>query len=324
MPVNITINELAISVFQKSVDECSIDELQQLAHEYPYFGPAQLLLAKKLQSEDDTLLYEDQVQKTSLYFPNRVWLDHLLNGKKTEDVVTDYSPIIKEQTTPTENNQPVSAPVIEPIINETIIAEPPVNEPVINEQVIVEPYVGESINNEPAINENKEIETEVEPVKDDISDLDEPVIEESTEKAPELPAFKIEPLAPGVNLTFEPYHTVDYFASQGIKAKEEDKPADSFSRQLKSFTEWLKTMKRLPVTEISSSVPADTATERKVEQMAEHSIAERHVITEAMAEVWVKQGNTEKAAEIYRKLSLLDPPKSSYFAAKIEELKKTS
>jgi hypothetical protein len=46
------------------------------------------------------------------------------------------------------------------------------------------------------------------------------------------------------------------------------------------------------------------------------------VVTEAMAEVWEKQGNKEKAVAIYTKLSLLDPSKSVYFAAKIEELKK--
>jgi hypothetical protein len=42
-----------------------------------------------------------------------------------------------------------------------------------------------------------------------------------------------------------------------------------------------------------------------------------------MAEVWKKQGNTAKAIDIYNKLSLLDPSKRVYFAAKIEELKKT-
>jgi len=47
-------------------------------------------------------------------------------------------------------------------------------------------------------------------------------------------------------------------------------------------------------------------------------------VREAMAEVWIKQGNTAKAEEIYRKLSLLDPLKTAYFAAKIEDLKKTS
>ena len=57
-------------------------------------------------------------------------------------------------------------------------------------------------------------------------------------------------------------------------------------------------------------------------QLAEHSLEDREVITEAMAEVWEKQGNASKAMEIYSKLSLLDPSKSVYFAAKIEDLKK--
>ena len=135
-------------------------------------------------------------------------------------------------------------------------------------------------------------------------------------------ALKIERLT-GANLVFEPYHTVDYFASQGIKFREEDKPKDKFGQQLKSFTEWLKTLKKMPATEVIAA-SANSGNDKKVEQMAEFSVAERHVITEAMAEVWIKQGNRLKAEEIYRKLSLLDPSKSSYFAAKIEDLKKTS
>jgi pentatricopeptide repeat protein len=44
------------------------------------------------------------------------------------------------------------------------------------------------------------------------------------------------------------------------------------------------------------------------------------VLTEAMAEVYAKQGQADKALEIYRKLSLLDPSRSATFAAKIAEL----
>jgi len=136
----------------------------------------------------------------------------------------------------------------------------------------------------------------------------------------EMPKFKFNPVdASKTELTFEPYHTIDYFASQGIQPKLEEKPKDQFSRQLKSFTEWLKVMKRLPVTEIASAV--SVVDEKKVEKMAELSIDDREVITEAMAEVWEKQGNRAKASEIYEKLSLLNPDKSSYFAAKIEQLK---
>ncbi|HWC52259.1 MAG TPA: hypothetical protein VG676_01650, partial [Chitinophagaceae bacterium] len=71
--------------------------------------------------------------------------------------------------------------------------------------------------------------------------------------------------------------------------------------------------------ELSKSV--DTNLEKKVEQLAAHSIEDRNVVTEAMAKVWEKQGNAAKAIEIYNKLGLLNPSKSSYFAAKIEQLK---
>jgi hypothetical protein len=119
-------------------------------------------------------------------------------------------------------------------------------------------------------------------------------------------------------IAFEPYHTIDYFASQGIKLAPADLSKDKFGQQLKSFTEWLKSMKRLPAAE-AAPVP-DVSAQQTVVKAAEHSIQEREVLTEAMAEVWAKQGNTEKAREVYRKLSLQNPSKSSYFAAKIDEI----
>ena len=40
-----------------------------------------------------------------------------------------------------------------------------------------------------------------------------------------------------------------------------------------------------------------------------------------MAEVYENQGKLVKAMEVYNKLSLLNPAKSAYFAAKSEKLK---
>jgi len=61
--------------------------------------------------------------------------------------------------------------------------------------------------------------------------------------------------------------------------------------------------------------------EEKVISLAEHSIEDREIVTETMAEVWIKQGNRQKAIEVYDKLSLQNPAKSSYFAGLIEQLK---
>jgi hypothetical protein len=61
--------------------------------------------------------------------------------------------------------------------------------------------------------------------------------------------------------------------------------------------------------------------EHQIQAIAAHSIEGREVVTETMAEVLAMQGMREKATEVYHKLSLLNPDKRAYFAAKIEQLK---
>lgn len=118
-------------------------------------------------------------------------------------------------------------------------------------------------------------------------------------------------------IAFEPLHTVDYFASQGIKISDEPVTNDKVGNQLKSFTEWLRSMKKLH----KDHLPHDEGTDKKIQQIAENSNAEAGVATEAMAEVLVKQNKIDKAIEVYTKLSLMNPSKSDYFAAQIHQLK---
>jgi pentatricopeptide repeat protein len=88
---------------------------------------------------------------------------------------------------------------------------------------------------------------------------------------------------------------------------------------VKKFTDWLKQIKR--VNENPSDLGTDIETERLIEKIAQSSNETKDVITETMAEVLVKQGKLEKAIQLYQKLSFLDPSKTTYFAAKINELK---
>ena len=116
---------------------------------------------------------------------------------------------------------------------------------------------------------------------------------------------------------FEPLHTTDYFASQGIKLSDEPVSQDKLGSQMKSFTEWLKSMKKLH----KDSLPVgDVQTDQAIQQIAEHSNEAGEVVTEAMAEVLLKQDKIEKAIAVYHKLSLINPSKSAYFAAKIDSL----
>lgn len=262
-----TLNKLVHSLFQKkSLQECSIEELKLFTEKFPFFATAQLLYTVKLKDSGD-IAYKEQLQKTSLYFNNPLWLNYLLNNEKEiQETATHTS----ESILPDKKNIP-----FEDYHNdELVIAN------LKHEIIPAPPGKTEALSKEAG---NQEQTEEPQPA-------------------------------------FEPYYTVDYFASQGIKPSLDEKPADRFGQQLKSFTEWLKTLKRLPPQEIEKST--DTALEQKVIHLAEDSIENREVITEAMAEVWIKQGETEKAIAIFSKLSLLNPGKSSYFAGLIENLKK--
>ena len=121
-------------------------------------------------------------------------------------------------------------------------------------------------------------------------------------------------------IAFEPLHTVDYFASQGIKITDEALGKDKLGTQMKSFTDWLKSMKKLH----PASLPVENSlAEDIIQSAAEVSNIDTEILTEAMAEVLIKQDKKEKAIEMYNKLSLINPSKSAYFAAKIESIKST-
>ena len=113
--------------------------------------------------------------------------------------------------------------------------------------------------------------------------------------------------------------TVDYFASQGIIIDLNQVTQDKLTIHLLKFTDWLKQMKQGELN------PKDLLANRKMEQIvvmnAQISNEKGEIITEAMAEVLIKQGQIGHAILLYQKLSFLNPEKSSYFASKIEQLK---
>jgi len=165
-------------------------------------------------------------------------------------------------------------------------------------------------------------------------DENAPAMEESGKDAMGTPGFETTSREPSGELSgqsgqqlsaeqegplFEPYYTIDYFASQGIRLSLDEVPTDRFGKQLKSFTDWLKIMKRLPLTTILEQ--ADELDDINIQSIAAHSNEERDIVTETMAEVLARQGKYEKAIDLYHKLSLLNPSKSTYFAARIEQLK---
>jgi tetratricopeptide (TPR) repeat protein len=313
-----TIQSLTQKLLSKaSLEDCKIADLQSLVKQYPYFVPAQLLYAQK-QKDTNTVLYHQQLQKISLYFQNPFWLQHILaNDKKITDEPVIANSFAKEEI--------IKEPEVFIAADKEITEKPAAFDIVSNtvvEEITVTENTHEEIIAELPPEENKP-PTEQEKSDEAILEIPLEQLTAASEKSMAiLAAAKLkldEPVSEDAPL-FEALHTVDYFASQGIKLSQELIPKDKFGQQLKSFTEWLKAMKRIPQSEIVKAI--NTAeTDKKVEQLAEHSLEQGEIVTETMAEVWAKQGNREKAIEVYEKLSLQNPAKSHYFAALIEQLR---
>lgn len=315
---------------RSSLEEVRVSELQEFVDEHPYFSTGHFLLAQKLKQQDDEK-FELQSQRAALYFHDPLWLNwqlkQLSNGVEVEmpvieqrsipvqtavveEVPAAYEPEqveIEEEPEQTEELEPEEQLAVETIgpVEEAIPAE---TEPLAETEIPAEEAEIAEAEEEPEyateVAENNDPAEQTQRIRDE-----HPV-------APPPPVVQVEQKDP---LAFDPYYTIDYFASQGIKVPIEVQPGDKLGKQLKSFTEWLKTMKRLP--QPLPEEQSDETEQHSIRQFAAGSLEEKEVVTETMAEVLVKQGRNHEAIAIYEKLSLLDPSKSAYFAAKIENLK---
>lgn len=266
--------------------------LQQLADEYPYFAPAQYFLASKMGAENNNLSTA-QAQKANLYFSNPYWLVYQLQHGLRNSA---------EQRAATA---PPFAPVPAGMAVPTVEAV---------KEIMRKIDRAEEVRNE-----------EEEPLPDGSETASPIETGESDNKiagmlSGQLAEFK-KPLAADAQLDIDHekqrLHTIDYFASQGIKIDLSSIPQDKLTRHLLKFTDWLKQIKQVNPAELAANLEMEKA----VAETANTSNETREILTETMAEVLIKQGQVDKAIQLLIKLSFLNPEKSSYFAAKIEQLK---
>ena len=294
-------------IFKQSFEDDSTESLlDSITRQYPYFGPAHFFLLAK--TDQNIHHYQQQAAKTALYFNNTYWLDYQLNKYRVDHpkyANTKVVPLLPDE------DQVHVVEMTESIVNQSIDSE---NKSQVNEDIqpdtILEP------SNQP--------EEMVSP------ELDETAVEQQND--PEVPPIQLNFDKSVIETTedsfqFQPLHTSDYFASQGIRLSEQVAGTDKFGKQLKSFTEWLKTMKKIHSTadfiQATGATPGIEKAETAVNELAEKSNTEAEILTEAMAEVLLQQGKSKKAQEVYEKLSLQNPAKNTYFAAKIEQLKES-
>jgi hypothetical protein len=267
-------------------DAEALQKLDQLIQDAPYFVPARMLQLGLDKSK------AGQAPITALYISNAWWLRYQLDEMAGKAIATAAAPL------------PISIPTLEEVqvmSNPVVTATP-------TEPATTEPADSpEAENTEP---ENKE-----------------PAIANTGNKlssmlSEQLADFK-KPLEPDAILDIDiekrKLFTIDYFASQGIKIDLSAIPQDKLTSHLLKFTDWLRQIKSGQLA--NGELPANPEMEKAVAADAQISNEAREVLTEAMADVLVKQGQIEKAIQLYIKLSFTNPEKSSYFAARIEQLK---
>ena len=284
----------------------------QIAEAHPYFSVAQFYLL--LQTDRESSNYSKQAAKTSLLFNNPFWLQFQLGDTLLDNTNEDIASL--SNITISEKIELVNAIPIEQKNDFPEIIQVEKQEAEITPEIELKNTDNslEIINTlEPASHFNEGIT----PLENDIEQEDDSLSDQRISPF----NFKFNLNTSEVTedkITFEPLHTSDYFASLGIKLSGKILHSDKLGKQMKSFTEWLKELKKLQPDQLPlQSEQADLT----IQKLAEASNLGGEVETEAMAEVLIQQGKKQKALNVYKKLSLLDPSKSAYFAAKIDQLK---
>jgi len=357
MPMTRKMDNILYQYFQKTnLEEVELQKLKQFVNDFPFCATGQFLLAKKYHLSDDPS-FLNQASKTAIYFTNPHWFKGLLleeEIKKSNEYNDEKITIAGNSSTVTDDTGKETENSAEEItafkqsidVNEISSAEDIIVPHFENQQLpdipdetlVPEAEITAAIQAETEdiiTSEDQKLSVEDLSVNnekapgDEIIKSDVIISPESAEDAtkPLISSVKLKsildnPVQPDQNgeslIPIEPLHTVDYFASQGIKISANIEGQDRLSIKLRSFTDWLKTMKKIHPEKLESEL--DQGAQTAIQHIAEHSNEAKEVVTEAMAEVFAKQGLNHKALEVYRKLSLLNPDKRVYFAAKISKL----
>lgn len=284
------LQELSSILFKTTNSDPNIRNLlADVTEKYPYFSAAHFFLLQN--SDPGAENYNSLAAKTAIHFDNPFLLNFRM--KQVEEIPQIHElekiPVVEESK-------------IE-VIEEVAEIKPVESEPILSEIEVIEtsPVLEESIVEIEKVAEIQEI------VQETVESKEEPAVQAEHPK----------PFQNTEEMIFEPLFASDYFASQGIKLSEEVQAGDKLGKQLKSFTEWLKTMKKVHDSKLpGGNEQVDVA----IQKLAEKSNQDAGILTESMAEAYQQQGKIKKAKEILEKLSLFNPSKSAYFAAKIESL----
>ena len=281
------------------IDRQMIGELNDLVNIFPYFQSAHMLLLKALKDSSD-VRFENQLRNSAIHVADREVLYYFLKSEAVSE--PDIREIPEEKTAPVFTVADSQQTVIESGKN---------SEELINE--IEKSQYEKSAEEELSADENRFarsilISTEAD---DDESDHAIFVITDESSPAEEKiffmdPGFSIPDRSDLLELDAEDSGT--------IKPEDDSEPGSVKKLQADLIDKFIDANPRIEPSKEKSDYP--------VEDISKPFIEERgSFVTETLAKIYTIQGYYSKAIDIYEKLSLKYPEKSSYFATQVEKIK---
>jgi tetratricopeptide (TPR) repeat protein len=263
-------------------------EWKELTEKHPYFSVGQLL-----QYGNDYFQEKDNVEFTVIYKADPILFAHFANEIKSTEKKELKKSKQENKTIETELNLPMADTKETPIV----IAEN------VKEEVLVE-------NKKESIGLKEDILAMINelPNRNIIEEKivkSEPIIE--TIESENISEEEKRQKALMVMMSFSDW--LNHFKSKTEKEQIEEQE----KRALK--TAWQKEKLTAIIEEEQDEIP-----EMIFKQAMDSISMENALISESLAEILAKQGKTDKAIEMYKKLSLRNPEKNSYFADRIKDL----
>ena len=270
-----------------SMNAESIPQLKEIIKRFPYFAPAQMMLAKNLKQENH-IDQQKQVQLAAIMAPSRqAFHNYLFDKTKIPASTVEEVVALEEQAVvqPAEAKQKEKA--------ETFLEVVPKEEPIeVQEQEVIEPRFPDELIPEPVL---YQIET---------ADLPEFIAEENEEKSePDEMSF-----AEWLDYTegSEPSKKAIITSKQGPQKVQESK------NNLELIDHFLTKQKEKPKKRAEFFNPHKVAAKSNADDFT--------VISETLANIYFEQEKYELAKQAYEALNLKYPEKSVYFAARLKAI----
>lgn len=290
------------------VAEKTIDSIKEILDEYPFFQAGRMLLLKNMHKLDH-IRYNSELKHSAVYIPDRSKLFALLNSTVQADQTR--RPDVAEET------ELDGMPVSKRVVPEVQDVEEPRDKP----RTISDNYLdasndfidegGNSFNFSFSLDKRKNDKEENQEL-DDIVLPAADLLDYETASSTGYMLPKIEEISnvdPNENRSFSDWlHIMRYSSPQLVEGKEEKKKGgmdliDSF-------------LKKEP-----KIIPSVSKKKEAVDLSEPEEDNQEDILSETLADIYIKQGYKDKALAIFEKLRLKYPEKSVYFARRINELK---